>query len=350
MTSTPPVPPRRLSPVASNRVRWALRFIAAAAVIFVLAYHVDWRALPGQIDRISWSHALVAFLAMSAQFLLGPWKWQIALRMHGLRRRWPYLVRAFGIAFLFNSFLPSGIGGDAFRVASTWPSDGHSSRAISAVLVDRGAGFAALLMIGCVAALPLVFENHFARVFVLVTIGVIGGGALVLAGLLLGRMRRLDERLERNRFAAPVIANLKYLRHGGRRWLGLLALSVLVQACSVASIYVLFEGIGVPAPLSTCALIAAAAGIAVIVPLSISGIGVVEAAFVGAAIALGEPYGASLAVAVLMRLLVVPQALGFGLLYALSGHGPVGGNKEGGHSSNRLRHGRGVPSGSDFSG
>ena len=57
------LPPRRLSPVASNRVRWALRFIAAAAVIFVLAYHVDWRALPGQIDRISWSHALVAFLA-----------------------------------------------------------------------------------------------------------------------------------------------------------------------------------------------------------------------------------------------------------------------------------------------
>jgi glycosyltransferase 2 family protein len=275
--------------------------------------------LPQQVARLSWTHALAALVSLSAQFVLGPWKWRIALRMHHLHYPLSYLVRAYGVGFFFNTFLPSGIGGDAYRAASTWPKDGRTSRAISAVLVDRCAGFAVLVAIGCIAALPLALHNRYARIFVLAAISTAVGGVLVFRALRSGRMRRLGERLRGNRFFAAVIANFSHLTQARREWLQLIAVAVLFQAFGIAAIYLLFAGVDSPAPFATCILVGAASGVAVVVPVSINGIGVVEAAFVGAAVALGEPYGASLAVAVLMRVLVLPQIVVFGLVYALRG-------------------------------
>jgi uncharacterized protein (TIRG00374 family) len=294
--------------------------LAAAGLIFVLAYHVDWKALPAQIGRLSGPLALFAFVSLSAQFVLGPWKWRMALEMHHLHHPLRYLIRAYGIGFFFNTFLPSGMGGDAYRVASTWPHEGRSSRAISAVLVDRGAGFAALLLIGCAAALPLIPHNRYARMFATATLCVVTALALIFRALRSGRMQRLSERLRRRRFFAAVITNFADLMQAGRRWFKVLGVALVFHACGIAAIYLLYVSVGAPAPLGTCALIAAASGLAVIVPVSVNGIGVVEAAFVGAAVALGEPYGASLAVALLMRILVLPQTAAFGLLYAMSRH------------------------------
>ena len=60
----------------------------------------------------------------------------------------------------------------------------------------------------------------------------------------------------------------------------------------------------------------AAAGVATILPVSINGLGVVEGAFVGSALALDVPYEPALIVAILLRVLLVPYALLFGLIYA----------------------------------
>jgi hypothetical protein len=71
---------------------------------------------------------------------------------------------------------------------------------------------------------------------------------------------------------------------------------------------------------AACALIAAVAGLATILPISINGIGVVEGSFAGAAVALGTDYEVALMVAVLIRLIVLPLSLIFGAIYALRGH------------------------------
>ncbi len=53
-----------------------------------------------------------------------------------------------------------------------------------------------------------------------------------------------------------------------------------------------------------------------IVPLSINGIGIVEATIAGAGVAVGVSYEAGLLVALLMRVLILPLTLLAGLLYA----------------------------------
>ena len=99
-------------------------------------------------------------------------------------------------------------------------------------------------------------------------------------------------------------------------WIPLVGISLLFQAQAILIIYALFEALGVRVDLAQAALIAAAAGVATVIPLSINGLGVVEATVAGTALAVGVSYEAGLLVALLIRLLVIPLTLLAGLLYA----------------------------------
>ena len=90
---------------------------------------------------------------------------------------------------------------------------------------------------------------------------------------------------------------------------------MLFQVISIGIVYVLFQGIQSTATLADCAVIAAIAGAATVLPISINGYGVVEGSLAGAAVGLGLNYEDAIVVAVLTRLLVAPLSLVCGLLY-----------------------------------
>lgn len=299
----------------------AVRVIIAATLIAVLVYAVDWRAIPQYIAAMDWRWAGVALLGLGSHFLISPWKWQWALRIHGLRFEFPYLVRANGIGFFFNNFLPSGIGGDAYRILCTWPEDGFRSRAVSAIVIERATGLIVLIAIGNVGALVLLKQSPLAQVFIWISVAGAGVGIAVLAMLAGGGLSWLASRARTSGMFQALAHNFGLLRSAGRQWIPLLAISVLFQALALLYIYALFQSLGSPVPVAACALIAAVSGLATILPISINGIGVVEGSFAGAAVALGVDYEIALMVAVLIRLIVLPLSLIFGAIYALGGSG-----------------------------
>lgn len=303
------------------RVVGCLRILAAVGLTFALAHHVNWHALPGQLQHVSWSIAMLAFIALGLQMLIGPWKWQAALKLHDLHFALPFLIRAYGVGFFLNNLLPSGIGGDAYRAASTWPTDRPGPWAISAVVVDRVAGFGALVLLAGMGALALPGASRLARTFTLLAAGFAAGVAVLALLLHSGRMRYVPQRFRHIQPLAALGDVIQQFTRGASAWLRLGLLSMLFHALTIGSIYLLFRSLGAPTSVAACSLIAAAAGFATIVPLSINGIGIVEGSFAGTAVALGAPYGVALAVALLMRLLVLPQSLVFGGLYLLRGEG-----------------------------
>jgi glycosyltransferase 2 family protein len=293
-----------------------LKVAVAVALLFVLAYGVDWAALPKYFGQLDWPVAILSFIALSLQFAVSAWKWQWALRLHGLECRYPYLLKCIGIGFFFNHFLPSGIGGDAYRVMKTMPHEGFASRALSAVIVERIVGFAALLTIAFFAAFDLASESETARTTIKFAGIALAGVAFVAYGVHRGWHEPLIERVRHTRVFAPVDHNLGYLRGGGGRWIPLIGISLLFQAIAIGITYGFFWSLGASVAYSTCAVIMAAAGVATILPISINGLGVVEGAFVGSALALGVPYEPALIVAILLRVLLLPYAAVFGLIYA----------------------------------
>jgi uncharacterized membrane protein YbhN (UPF0104 family) len=71
--------------------------------------------------------------------------------------------------------------------------------------------------------------------------------------------------------------------------------------------------------LSAALLIKVAAGLAAVLPISISGIGVIEGSIVGAGVALGVGYDSAFLAAMILRVLSLITGLGCGVVYAFEG-------------------------------
>ena len=285
-----------------------LRVVVSLALLVVLFFSIDWSTVPAYAERLTPALAVLVIAIFAAQLAISSWKWQWALRIHRLYYPYPLLTRVLVIGFFLNNFLPTQIGGDAYRVYRTLPPVPPKSRAISAVILERVVGFSALLCLGLIGAWALYSSNALARAYVL-----LAGCAAVVA---VSVFALLGPRVLRSKKLAPITDNLRAICAARGEWVPLIALSFLFQAQAVFVLYALFNALGAPVSFAQAALIGAAAGIATIVPFSINGLGVVEATIAGTAAAVGVSYEAGLVIAVLMRLLLLPLTLAAGLLYA----------------------------------
>ena len=82
---------------------------------------------------------------------------------------------------------------------------------------------------------------------------------------------------------------------------------------------VVFRTVGADMTVSGALLITVAAGLASVLPISISGIGVVEGSIVGAAVALGVNYDSAFLAALVLRGLSLITSLGCGIVYVFEG-------------------------------
>lgn len=291
----------------------------AVSLIFLalLVWWADWSRLPELLSRVQLSVALLALLAYAVQLFISAWKWQWALILHELHVPYRLLARVYWIAFFLNNLLPTSIGGDAYRVYRTMPDDGFRSRALSAVIVERLIGLGALLVFGICGAWALAHEMAFARAFLAFVFMGIAAAIVLVAALRSTTLAPHLVRVMRHPWLAAVEHNIGLLLRARMAYLPLIAISLLFQALAIGINYLLFAGTGEPVSIAKCALITAVAGVATVIPFSINGIGILEGAFAGTAIALGVNYEQALFVAILIRVLVLPLSAISGVLYAL---------------------------------
>jgi glycosyltransferase 2 family protein len=299
----------------TSPMRLGLKLIIVFVLFGALLWSVDVSSLSQHIGRITWQSVLLIMLALAGQFFVSAWKWSWALRMHELHVRYLHLLRVTCVGSFVNNFLPTSIGGDAYRIMQTLPSTGVRSRALSAVIVERMAGFAILLGFGFTGACTYFQTSGLARTFVLLLVaGALGFGLLVVAAHRKW-FTRLTARLRNQRAFAAIEQNMTYIRLSGRRSLAFLALAILYQACAISIVQLIFTAVGEDTSFLQCAFITAALGIASLMPFSINGIGINEASMTGTAVAIGVPYESALLAAVLLRILQLPITLACGLFY-----------------------------------
>jgi uncharacterized membrane protein YbhN (UPF0104 family) len=294
----------------------AIKALIALTLILLLVRGIDWADTQRVLAQVAWWPLGVILLAMIWELVVSAWRWQWALRMHGLTLTFSYLFEVLAKGYFINNFLPSAVGGDAYRVLRTMPRGGYRSRAVSAVLVERGSGMLALLLLGAFGALWL-FDEAIARWYLGVCIA--GGAVAAVMALIVwcGWLKPLTNRVRHLSAFDALEHNLGRLRSGRVEWAYVTILALVFQTISVLILYALFALIGHPASFAACALMAAAAGVAAILPISINGIGVMEGSLVGMAVALGIDYETAVIVAVLRRLMMVVLSVVCGSAFLL---------------------------------
>jgi uncharacterized membrane protein YbhN (UPF0104 family) len=213
--------------------------------------------------------ALAVFLYLFTQFV-STFRWKPLLpHTLGIKKLFPlYMIGAF-----FNTLLPGIIGGDAVKGFYLYKETGKGSLTLASIFMDRYIGFVVLIAI-CVIALLFGYEYlHGSRIewlLFFVVLCFIGGSLLVFCLRLGKRIKTLSDFYEyfhAYRNQKEVIGKA-------------LILSILIHFLGIFAVYTLALGIGYHIPFVTFLIFLPLIVLFTTLPISISGLGVREGAFI----------------------------------------------------------------------
>jgi uncharacterized membrane protein YbhN (UPF0104 family) len=267
--------------VVSNLLKAGISVAALAWVLAKIPFDEVWQGVRGADLR--W--LLVVFLMMVVSLVVRAARWLMLLRGLGAAVPFGRLVELYFVGSFFNSFLPSGFGGDAVRAAEV-TRDVEPGIGVGAVIVDRLTGLLVLFVMALVA-LPFSAASVPQRVLVPIAavagMGLVGG-VILLHGGLLRRLGPLLERLLPGKVAAavsptgegPVGKVNRAVTGCGRRALAqAFALSTIFNVMLIAWWALAGRTLGIDVPLSAYLVFVPVLSLSMMVP-SIGGLGVRE--------------------------------------------------------------------------
>ena len=327
MITALPSDPKRST--AASATRLLVKIVITAGLLAALASKVNLSTVGDKIAAIGFVPCAVCILTTLVLTLLVAWRWQMILgRMQSpvtFGKSWRLVM----IGLFFNQILPSGIGGDAVRVWLLTRGGTRLRVAVFSVAADRI--FALVAVVLCMAGfLPLLLYGPAKwPVILLTTVGSLGIAAIfVLPGALGALTRILPDRLYRvggkwaeqlvdrgldllREFAAVLIRILQ-ARPEGPAVIGISVVNQLVLGCIV---YFIARRLHVEIGLLTAIALFSPAMLLSVLPISLGGWGVREAALVWLLGTVNVPQEASLAISVLFGIVTTAAGLAGGVLW-----------------------------------
>jgi uncharacterized membrane protein YbhN (UPF0104 family) len=297
--------------------RWAwllIRICVSAGLLLGLFSWFDLQGVLGSFQGLSivvW--IVAAFMYLAAQ-CLSSIRWRILSDALSFPGQWrTYLVFYF-VGMYFNLLLPTSMGGDVLKVHFLSRDEGRRLKAAYSVVGDRLFGLVAMVLIGAAAVWfrPDILPGHFVTALWI-------GGIVILCGLvglpffyriLRGFWPTFMERLS----SVPV------LWQRPRKILVVLGLSFCLQALGMGAVALLGGGIGIDIPLAFYLASLPLINIATAIPISFSGIGVREGAFVYFLGIKGVQPEQALCLGILFFSVQVATSLLGGMAYAMGLH------------------------------
>jgi glycosyltransferase 2 family protein len=303
--------------------KWLLNIfkivISAGLIAYLLIFQVNLGSLWQKITQAHWGYLLAASVLMVIGTALRAVRWQVLLKPLGIQVPLRRLVYMYFVGAFFNIFLPTGMGGDAVKMAMLGQDTGRVPEAIGATLVDRATGLWVLFVLALIAlpfSAQLLPPEWFIAIVVATLLGVVGGFVVMATPLLpwLGTKIRLPGQAKLERFYRSV-SQLGY--------------KALGQACLISLIFdillIFFNilialGLDVHQPVGIFLLFTPLISFSLSLPISVGGLGVRENTYTTLFGAIDVASDIAMAMS-LMNYVLTNLIVGLigGILYALGG-------------------------------
>lgn len=298
-------------------------------IAIALTTYLLWRNEPAAVARATagaeWRWIAFACGLVLFDRALMAWRWLVLLRpVTTSALPLGAVMRVFFVSSFVGSFLPASVGGDALRAVGVMRHDVAGGAAVASVAMDRALGVVSVLLLGLISAMTL---------SVVVPVGVwlllaCGGAVSVLAAGVIfvdaigDAVGRLTVRLPgvRVRHAAQrVLEAVRAYRHHHGALAGVAAASAAVQVLRVLQAWGLGRALGIDAPLAVYFVAIPICVLIMQVPVTVSGLGTGQAAFLWTFAPAGVPRPEALALSILFIALGLVGNLPGALVYAF-GH------------------------------
>lgn len=310
--------------------RRLIRIVATLVVTGLCCAYLVWKIDVGEaaheIADARLGYLLAALAIMVATVFPMAWRWQQLLRARGIEEHVPWLARAYFTSYAAGQVLPTSIGGDAMRIfEASRRHPGQGGPIAGSVVLERALGGTATLML---AAFGFVLAyGHYdvgayvwiEGAFVVVTVF---GAVLVFSRTArrpIARFVPLLRRLWVERPLRAVYEGIHAYRNHARLLLGVLALTVGVQAARVLAIWLTGKAVGVDLSPRPYYVMGPLLFLVILVPFTINGLAVRESFFVSFLGALGVDHDAAFATGFLFFLVTLLLSAPGGAILAWEG-------------------------------
>jgi len=248
----------------------ALKITVSGLLLTFVLQKVGLQNILSHLKKMDLRFFFLSSLIYLLTLVLASLRWGVLLKRSQSRKK---LFSLYLIGSFFNHFMPGAVGGDAVKAYYLYKETGHGGSSLGSVFLDRYIGYCALLSIGLISGIAgyndlkaLGLHWLTPSLFMLFL-----SGSLLFFGLRIGR-----------RFSA--IADFYDFFHDtlrDRRAIGkAFLLSLMIQTLTILEVYVISRGLG-QHPSFTALFVFVPLIITVMaVPVSISGLGLREGAFV----------------------------------------------------------------------
>ncbi|PLS80276.1 MAG: hypothetical protein CYG59_08860 [Chloroflexi bacterium] len=297
-----------------------LQSIVTITFIGILLHNVKWNELQLLISHIHWHFFILGVIFVLLSHLINVARWQYLLQNQSITFK--RLLILYGAGLFSNNFLPTGIGGDGVRI--TLLSRYVSLRqAIFSVGLDRVLGLFAItafVPLGLWYGLPhgvrfMSMPWHASRQAVDIVLLIVAVAFMIITFTLKGP--RIWTNFVFSRLSG--ITNLiTGFGHIGRPLFQSLCagyiLSVISQIGIVVAHVFAFRALGIAISSGAAVWLVLFASLALVLPITINGFGLMESVYVTILSAYGVPTAHALSVALLIRFLMILFSLLGGLL------------------------------------
>jgi uncharacterized membrane protein YbhN (UPF0104 family) len=302
--------------------RWprALRLLATAALLAALAWWLDADALAARFAELRPAWVALALAISLPQMALLAYRWRLTASRLGMSMTFRSAVAEYYLGCFLNQVLPGGWLGDASRAwrhARAGPETGMGP-ALRAVILERASGQVVMGLVAALslASLPLTFGARRPGALLLAALGLIGG--LLAWRLLAERVRGPLAALWRDARAALLARDALPAQ---------LLTSTLVTASYLATYLTAARAVGVTTPLLTLLPLVAPVLLSMLIPATVAGWGVREAAAAGLWSAVGLTAEDGVAISAAYGLVVLISTLPGALVLVTSGRGRRAGRR-----------------------
>jgi glycosyltransferase 2 family protein len=296
--------PGRLSP-------WILRIVQVAVALGLLS--LVWQVADGgdALQILSHAHPVLLLSAsalLTLQIFLSALRWQITARPLGIQLRPSVALREYYLAQILNQSLPGGVLGDAGRAVRSRTHAGMLASA-QAVILERLAGQLGLVFV-LAGAFVITWSVPGGLEWPRWLAGAVGVGLLgvLLAPLFLGGLARVLPRRSRDFLQGLGRSARLALTHPSVRW-SQLALSLATALLNITGFVVCAWALGIEVSWGASLALVPLILFTMLVPITVSGWGVREAATVALFPLMGLSPAEGLATSVAFGLVLIVTSL-----------------------------------------
>jgi len=298
----------------------AIRIVLTLAITGACLAYLLWKLDVRKTAHILVHADLLWFTGAVAVMALGvppmAWRWQRLLRARGVRESLPWLNRAYFVSYTAGQVLPTAVGGDAARIYETARRHpGRLGDLTAIVLLERALGGVATLALAAVG-FALAIGKYDVGAYVWIELAFVIG-TVVLAVIFFSDaarrpLRRFVPLLRRFRLERPLrafYAGVHAFRAHKRLMLGVLVLTLVVQAYRVLAIWMTGRAVGVDLSPRPYYVMGPLLFLVMLVPFTINGLAVREAFFVSFLTQLGVDKESALATGFLFFVVTIALAI-----------------------------------------